>query len=214
MRLYDEDTGGPGDPIVFSHSLLFGGRTFCLQAAAPRARKRCITQDHRSHGRSDMPGVESIDVETACDDAVALVERIGVAACRFVGLSLGSFVGMHDLRFASVVAFQSAQTAPKLPLTRCNSTWTRLSRSSRRAWTGWIPLRRACATVHARVARRPARPRGTHRALAGPRRRSAGTSSARASSRWAERAQTAPLVGELKGTCRWLRRLDPKGRQQ
>jgi len=94
-RLYYEDTGGPGEPIVFSHGLLFSVRMFDAQVAALRGRYRCIAYDHRGQGSSDLPAVESIDMDTLYQDAVTFIERLGVAPCHFVGLSMGGFVGMR-----------------------------------------------------------------------------------------------------------------------
>lgn len=94
-RLYYEDTGGPGEPVVFSHGLLFSVRMFDAQVAALRGRYRCIAYDHRGQGRSDVPAMDSIDMETVYEDAVALIERLGLAPCHFVGLSMGGFVGMR-----------------------------------------------------------------------------------------------------------------------
>jgi len=94
-RLYYEDTGGPGEPIVFSHGLLWSGRMFDKQVEALRGRYRCITYDHRGQGQSDVSRVHTIDMETVYADAVALIEKLGVGPCHFVGLSMGGFVGMR-----------------------------------------------------------------------------------------------------------------------
>jgi 3-oxoadipate enol-lactonase len=94
-ELYYEDTGGDGEPVVFSHGLLWSCRLYDAQVAALRSRYRCIAFDHRGQGRSaDVPG-PSVPIETCYEDAVALVEALGVAPCHFVGLSMGGFVGMR-----------------------------------------------------------------------------------------------------------------------
>lgn len=94
-RLYYEDTGGSGEPLVFSHGLLWSGRMFDKQVAALRDRYRCITYDHRGQGQSDVWRVDCVDMETVYADAVALIEKLGVGPCHFVGLSMGGFVGMR-----------------------------------------------------------------------------------------------------------------------
>lgn len=94
-RLYYEDTGGSGEPIVFSHGLLWSGRMFDKQVAALKDRYRCITYDHRGQGRSDVWRVDCVDMETVYEDAVALIEKLGVGPCHFVGLSMGGFVAMR-----------------------------------------------------------------------------------------------------------------------
>jgi 3-oxoadipate enol-lactonase len=94
-RLYYEDTGGPGAPLVFSHGLLWSGRMFDKQVAALKDRYRCITYDHRGQGQSDVWRVDTVDMETVYADAVALLEKLGVGPCHFAGLSMGGFVGMR-----------------------------------------------------------------------------------------------------------------------
>ncbi|MCP3143027.1 alpha/beta fold hydrolase [Pyxidicoccus xibeiensis] len=94
-ELYYEDTGGSGQPVVFSHGLLWSTRLYDPQVEALRGRYRCIAYDHRGQGRSAVPPVKSIDMETLYLDAVALIEKLGVGPCHFVGLSMGGFIGMR-----------------------------------------------------------------------------------------------------------------------
>jgi pimeloyl-ACP methyl ester carboxylesterase len=94
-ELYYEDTGGPGEPIVFSHGLLWSTRLFGPQVDALRSRYRCIAYDHRGQGRSAVPDMSVIDMETLYQDALALIGALGLAPCHFVGLSMGGFVGMR-----------------------------------------------------------------------------------------------------------------------
>ena len=94
-RLYYEDTGGPGVPIVFSHGLLWSCRMFDKQVAALKDRYRCIAYDHRGQGQSDVSRVHTVDMDMVYEDAAALIEKLGVGPCHFVGLSMGGFVGMR-----------------------------------------------------------------------------------------------------------------------
>ena len=94
-RLYYEDSGGSGPPIVFSHGLLWSGRMFDKQVAALKDRYRCITYDHRGQGQSDVWKVDAVDMETVYADALGLIGKLGVGPCHFVGLSMGGFVGMR-----------------------------------------------------------------------------------------------------------------------
>jgi 3-oxoadipate enol-lactonase len=94
-QLYYEDSGGDGEPILFSHGLLWSTELFAPQVEALRGRYRCIAYDHRGQGRSDKPPGRSVEIETVYEDAVALIARLGLAPCHFVGLSMGGFVGMR-----------------------------------------------------------------------------------------------------------------------
>ena len=94
-QLYYEDTGGDGEPVVFSHGLLWSTALFAPQVQALRGRYRCIAYDHRGQGRSAKPSGRSVAIETVYEDAVALIQALGVAPCHFVGLSMGGFVGLR-----------------------------------------------------------------------------------------------------------------------
>jgi pimeloyl-ACP methyl ester carboxylesterase len=96
--LYYEDTGpgATGETIVFSHGLLWGTELFAPQIAALRGRYRCIAWDHRGQGRSASdPHRRCIGIELVWQDAVALLDVLGLANVHFAGLSMGGFVAMR-----------------------------------------------------------------------------------------------------------------------
>ena len=93
-RLYLEDTGGSGPPVVFSHGLLYSCRMWDAQVPSLRGRYRCISYDHRGQGQSEV-AASGYDLETLCEDAAALIRALKVAPVHFVGLSLGGMVGMR-----------------------------------------------------------------------------------------------------------------------
>jgi 3-oxoadipate enol-lactonase len=94
VDLHVEDTGGTGTAVVFSHGLLWSTSMWRFQIAAFRDRYRCIAWDHRGQGKSEVTP-SGYDMDTLADDAVALIEDLGVAPVHFVGLSMGGFVGMR-----------------------------------------------------------------------------------------------------------------------
>jgi pimeloyl-ACP methyl ester carboxylesterase len=95
--LYYEDTGpgSTGETIVFSHGLLWGTEQFAPQMAALRDRYRCIAWDHRGQGRSAPEYRHCIGIELVWQDAVALLEKLGLSNVYFAGLSMGGFVAMR-----------------------------------------------------------------------------------------------------------------------
>lgn len=93
-RIFFTDTGGDGEPIVFSHGLLFSGAMFDAQIAHFRDRHRCIAFDHRGQGKSGATD-DGYDIDTLTDDAASLIRHLDIAPCHFVGLSMGGFVGMR-----------------------------------------------------------------------------------------------------------------------
>ena len=93
------DTGVPaGNPdaptIVFGHGLLFSGWLFHHQIDALRDSYRCVAIDWRGQGASNAPSGE-YDMDTLTEDAVALINELGVDKVHYVGLSMGGFVGMR-----------------------------------------------------------------------------------------------------------------------
>ena len=132
-RLYYEDTGGGGPPVVFSHGLLWSCRMFDGQVHALRQEGwRCLAYDHRGQGRSDPVGTRSVTIEQCYDDAVALLEQFQLGPCHFAGLSMGGFVAMRlgarrpDLAKSLVLLETSADAEPAENLgkyRRLNWTW-------------------------------------------------------------------------------------------
>lgn len=95
--LYYVDTGpgSTGETIVFSHGLLWGTEMFEPQIEALRGRYRCIAWDHRGQGRSASDYRHTIGIELVWQDAVALLDALGVKQVTFAGLSMGGFVAMR-----------------------------------------------------------------------------------------------------------------------
>ena len=93
--LHVEDTGGPGETIVFSHGLLWNTTLFAPQMAALRDRFRCVAYDHRGQGRSADDKRHTVDIDLLTADAVALIETLNLGRVHFCGLSMGGFVGMR-----------------------------------------------------------------------------------------------------------------------
>ncbi|HLY33830.1 MAG TPA: alpha/beta fold hydrolase [Jatrophihabitantaceae bacterium] len=94
------DSGAPaGSPdaatIVFGHGLLFSGWMFSAQIEALRSTYRCVAIDWRGQGASPPAGDGRYDMDTLTEDAVALIEHLGVAPVHWVGLSMGGFVGQR-----------------------------------------------------------------------------------------------------------------------
>ena len=132
-RLYHEDTGGTGTPILFSHGLLWSCRMFDAQVNALRQEGwRCVAYDHRGQGRSDPVRTRSVTIEQCYEDAVALIEQLRIGPCHVAGLSMGGFVAMRlgarrpDLVRSLVLLETSADAEPAENIgkyRRLNWTW-------------------------------------------------------------------------------------------
>ena len=125
FNLYYEDTGGTGEPIVFSHGLLWSGRMFAAQVEHLKSRYRVITFDHRGQGQSEVTDT-GYDMDTLTGDAVALIKALNLAPCHFAGLSMGGFLAMriaarHPELVKSIILMEtSALPEPKENLPKYN----------------------------------------------------------------------------------------------
>jgi pimeloyl-ACP methyl ester carboxylesterase len=93
-EIYYEEVGAGPQTVVFAHGLLWSGRMFEAQVAALSGRYRCVTFDFRGQGQSEVTA-SGYDMDTLSEDAAALVEKLHLAPCHFLGLSMGGFVGMR-----------------------------------------------------------------------------------------------------------------------
>jgi 3-oxoadipate enol-lactonase len=88
-------SGRPDAPTVFfGHGLLFSGWMFHPQIDSLRNEYRCVAIDWRGQGDSAATK-DGYDMDTLADDAVALIESLGVAPVHYVGLSMGGFIGQR-----------------------------------------------------------------------------------------------------------------------
>jgi len=92
--IFVEDTGGPGQPVLFLHGLLFDGRMFDAQVVALRDRYRCLTVDFPGQGRSE-PAAHSYQLEQLYADVLQFIRRLNLGPVHLVGLSMGGFVSMR-----------------------------------------------------------------------------------------------------------------------
>lgn len=94
VELFYKESGSGPETIVFSHGLFMDHTMFEPQRAVFEKQYRVIAYDHRAQGGSQDPK-QGYDMDTAADDAVALIAALNAAPCHFAGLSMGGFVGMR-----------------------------------------------------------------------------------------------------------------------
>ena len=85
-RIWFEDTGGRGVPVVFLHagsgsSLLWKHQLPAFAAAGYRA----IAYDRRGHGRTQADG----PAQSAADELLALLDQLGIEKAHLVGTAAG-----------------------------------------------------------------------------------------------------------------------------
>ncbi len=94
QRLYVEDSGGDGPPIVFSHGFLLDHRSFARQADELSDVYRCITWDQRAAGETWFDG-EPYSAWDSARDVFALLDAIGIERAVLVGAGQGAAVSLR-----------------------------------------------------------------------------------------------------------------------
>lgn len=88
---------GAGVPFLLLHGFPFTSESFAPQLGAPPAGARLIAPDHRGFGQSpDGPGTATM--EELADDALLLLDRLGVEKAIVGGVSMGGYAALALLR--------------------------------------------------------------------------------------------------------------------
>ncbi len=110
IPVHFEDTGGTGPTVLFSHGFMMDHTMFADQVEALRGTYRCISWDERGFGLTPAPGAFSY--WDSADDAVALLDHLGIEQAVFAGMSQGGFLSLraaltHPTRVRALVLIDS-----------------------------------------------------------------------------------------------------------
>jgi pimeloyl-ACP methyl ester carboxylesterase len=95
VRLYVEQEGD-GQPLLFIHEFAGDHRSWKPQVAHFRGRYRCIVYAARGYSPSDVPErLEAYSQARAVDDALWVLDGLGIDRAHVVGLSMGGFCALH-----------------------------------------------------------------------------------------------------------------------
>ena len=95
VQLNVEETG-EGFPVLFIHEFAGDHRSWEPQVRAFSRRYRCVTYDARGYPPSDVPDdPAAYSQQRAVDDAIAVLDGLGVDRAHVVGLSMGGFTTLH-----------------------------------------------------------------------------------------------------------------------
>ncbi len=95
VKLYVEETGS-GVPVLFIHEFAGDYRAWEPQLSYFGRRRRCIVYSARGYPGSDVPErAESYSQDIARDDALAVLDHLGIEKAHIVGLSMGGFATLH-----------------------------------------------------------------------------------------------------------------------
>lgn len=94
QRLYYEDSGGDGPPVVFSHGFLMDHEMFAPQVAALPPEFRVITWDERGFGATEFDGKPFTYWDSA-QDCLGLLDHLGIEQAVLAGMSQGGYLSMR-----------------------------------------------------------------------------------------------------------------------
>ena len=95
QRIYYEDTGGAGPPVIFSHGLFMDHEMFAPQVAALKDRYRCITWDERGHAGTASDALPAFTYYDSANDLAALLAHLGIERAVLAGMSQGGFLSLR-----------------------------------------------------------------------------------------------------------------------
>lgn len=94
IRLYYEDTGGQGPPVVLSHGFFMDHEMFAPQVAALGDTYRVVTWDERGHGDTQGAG-EPFTYWDSARDCLGLLDHLGIDRAVLGGMSQGGYLSLR-----------------------------------------------------------------------------------------------------------------------
>jgi pimeloyl-ACP methyl ester carboxylesterase len=94
QRIYFEDSGGDGPPVILAHGYLMDHEMFAPQVAALAPQYRVITWDERGFGLTEYDG-EPFTYWDSANDCLGLLDHLGIDRAVVGGMSQGGFVSLR-----------------------------------------------------------------------------------------------------------------------
>jgi pimeloyl-ACP methyl ester carboxylesterase len=94
QRIYFEDSGGAGPPVILAHGFLMDHEMFAPQIAALAPEFRVITWDERGFGLTEFDG-ESFTYWDSARDCLGLLDHLGIDGAVVGGMSQGGFISLR-----------------------------------------------------------------------------------------------------------------------
>jgi 3-oxoadipate enol-lactonase len=94
QRIYFEDTGGDGAPLILAHGFLMDHEMFAPQVAALSPSHRVITWDERGFGLTEYDG-EPFSYWDSASDCLRLLDHLGIDRAVVGGMSQGGFLSLR-----------------------------------------------------------------------------------------------------------------------
>ena len=152
-----KEVGSGEQTVVFSPNPFTSRALYDAPVAALSGDYRCLSYDHRGQGDSGFgapqPSPDLLGTEGLYDDAVALLDQLGVDSFHWVGSSIGGFVGArlaarHPDRVRSLVLLGfSTERLSRADLRQLNMMFGMVRLGHRLGPVGNPMLRRVCEQV-------------------------------------------------------------------
>jgi 3-oxoadipate enol-lactonase len=94
QKIYYEDTGGSGLPVVLAHGFLMDSEMFAPQVAALSPEFRVITWDERGFGRTEFDG-KPFSYWDSARDCLGLLDHLGIKRAVIGGMSQGGYLSLR-----------------------------------------------------------------------------------------------------------------------
>jgi pimeloyl-ACP methyl ester carboxylesterase len=94
QRLFFEDSGGSGAPVILAHGFLMDHEMFAPQVAALTPEFRVITWDERGFGLTEFDG-KPFSYWDSARDCLALLDHVGIDRAVVGGMSQGGFLSLR-----------------------------------------------------------------------------------------------------------------------
>lgn len=94
QKIYYEDTGGAGLPVVLAHGFLMDLEMFAPQVAALSPEFRVITWDERGFGRTEFDG-QPFSYWDSAQDCLGLLDHLGIERAVLGGMSQGGYLSLR-----------------------------------------------------------------------------------------------------------------------
>lgn len=118
-RLFIDDGGEGGLPVLFVHSFAGSSAHWSSQLAPLRKERRAIAMDLRGHGESSAPVNKDYRIDQLARDIAAVADKLHLGRFVLVGHSMGgaaaaAYAGEHPDRLAGLVLVGTpGRTAPE-----------------------------------------------------------------------------------------------------
>jgi pimeloyl-ACP methyl ester carboxylesterase len=94
QRIYFEDSGGGGAPVILAHGFLMDREMFAPQVAALAPEFRVVTWDERGFGLTEFDG-EPFTYWDSARDCLALLDHLSIERAVVGGMSQGGFISLR-----------------------------------------------------------------------------------------------------------------------